>query len=115
MPSNEGRKKLFEIYLSTLPKSDDIDWDYLVAKSNGYSGADIAGVCRDAAMMPMRKKLAEIRSKGINADVIAKIKGEINIPVTMDDLKDALNNVSKSVSNDDLGRYDEWMREFGST
>jgi len=115
LPSDNGRRKLFEIYLNSLEKSDDINWDYLVEKSQGYSGADIANVCRDAAMMPMRKKLAEIRSKGINAKIIEQIKDKVNVPLCMDDMKEALNNVSRSVSNDDLGRYEEWMKEFGST
>jgi katanin p60 ATPase-containing subunit A1 len=36
----------------------EIDWQKLVEITDGYSGADISNVCRDAAMMPMRKKLA---------------------------------------------------------
>ena len=33
----------------------DIDWDYLVKKSEGYSGADITNVIREAAMLPIRR------------------------------------------------------------
>lgn len=35
--------------------SSDIDWDYLVKKSEGYSGADITNVIREAAMLPIRR------------------------------------------------------------
>jgi katanin p60 ATPase-containing subunit A1 len=43
--------------------SPDIDWAELIRITDGYSGADLANVCRDAAMMPLRKKIA---SGGIN-------------------------------------------------
>ena len=37
--------------------TEDIDWNHLIKITDGYSGADISNVCREAAMMPMRKKL----------------------------------------------------------
>jgi katanin p60 ATPase-containing subunit A1 len=36
-----------------------VNLDFLTNKAKGYSGADISNVCREAAMMPMRKKLLE--------------------------------------------------------
>ena len=116
LPSEKGRKRLFEIYLSSVNhKIEDIDWEHIISRTQGYSGADIANVCRDAAMLPMRKKLMQIRSQGLNAQNIMKIKSEVEVPVTMDDLKEALCNVSKSVSGDDMAKYEQWMKEFGST
>ena len=115
LPSDKGRKRLFEIYLSSVNhKNNEIDWDVLISKTQGYSGADIANVCRDAAMLPMRKKLMQLRVQGFNPQAIAKIKSEAEVPVSMEDFKEALSNVSKSVSNDDLDKYDTWMKEFGS-
>ena len=67
-------------------------------------------------MIPMRRKLAQIRSAGgLSSEMIDKIRGEVDCPLTMDDLKEALKNVSRSVSNDDLSNYQQWMKEFGST
>jgi katanin p60 ATPase-containing subunit A1 len=48
---------------------ENIEWDSLVSKCDGYSGADIANVCREAAMMPMRRKLLS-GNFGFNLDEI---------------------------------------------
>ena len=39
--------------------AEDIDWAELIRVTDGYSGADLANVCRDAAMMPLRRKIAQ--------------------------------------------------------
>lgn len=58
----------------------DVDMDALVKKTKGYSGADISNVCRDAAMMPMRKKILEGK---LNFEQIASLnQDEIDLPIT---------------------------------
>lgn len=49
--------------------SDNIDWKKLVDLTDGYSGSDISNVCREAAYMPMRRKL--LRGGGLLADKLA--------------------------------------------
>ena len=116
LPSDKGRKRLFEIYLSSVSHNpDEMDWEYLIRRTEGYSGADISNVCRDAAMLPMRRKIMTLRAQGFNPQIIAKVKSEVEVPLTFNDLKEALGNCSKSVSNDDLEKYETWMKEFGST
>ena len=58
LPTAIGRKQLFEINLKGLDINEGIDYDRLIEITEGYSGADLANVCRDAAMMPLRKKIA---------------------------------------------------------
>lgn len=57
LPTEKGRSELFKINLKNIDLDADINWDKLVEITDGYSGADISNVCRDAAMMPMRRKL----------------------------------------------------------
>ncbi len=71
-----------------------MDWENLIRITEGYSGADLANVCRDAAMMPLRRKL----SQGIDILQIKGMQNEVDIPLTMIDFQDAIKNVSKSVS-----------------
>lgn len=78
-----------------LEVEDDIDWDLIVDKTEGYSGADLSNVCREAAMMPLRRKL---KANGININEIDQLRKEIDVPVSMLDFSDAMKNISKSVS-----------------
>jgi katanin p60 ATPase-containing subunit A1 len=111
LPTEKGREELFKINLKGLPLDNDIDWKKLVDITEGYSGADISNVCRDAAMMPMRRKLQSATFDIMN---IQKIENEIDVPLTMQDFMDAIKNISKSVSADQLKDYAEWMKQFGS-
>ena len=116
LPNSECRKQLFEINLKNVSLENDAELQGIVSKTQGYSGADIASLCRDAAMMPMRRNLMKMRNKGgINADLVAKMKEDVDVPISANDFKEALKNTSKSVSDTDLENYKKWMDTFGST
>ena len=53
----EGRKKIFEIYLKKMPIAEDVDVNKLAKKTSGYVGADIEGVCREAGMLALREDM----------------------------------------------------------
>ncbi len=57
VPSEEGRIKIFEIYLQKMPLAAAIDAAKLASKTEGYVGADVEGVCREAAMIALREDL----------------------------------------------------------
>ena len=42
-------------------------------------------------------------------------KDELDMPVTKQDFLEALQKCNKSVSKEDLDKYEKWMEEFGST
>jgi katanin p60 ATPase-containing subunit A1 len=111
LPSEVGRRQLFDINLKGIKVDEAVDYAELVKKTKGYSGADIANVCREAAMMPMRRKILE---GGLNFDEIQKINHEeLDVPITMSDFNEALKNISKSVSAANIEEYQKWMAEFG--
>ena len=70
LPNEKGRKVLFDINLVGINMNEDVKWDSLVQKTKGYSGADISNVCREAAMMPMRRRLL---TGDLDFDEIVKI------------------------------------------
>jgi SpoVK/Ycf46/Vps4 family AAA+-type ATPase len=42
------------------------------------------------------------------------MQNEVDTPLTMVDFKDAIKNVSRSVCQEQLNEYAEWMKQFGS-
>jgi len=55
IPDGNDRKEIFEIHLRNKPLAPKIRLDDLVSKTEGFSGADIAGVCRGAALKALRR------------------------------------------------------------
>ncbi|XP_015788050.1 katanin p60 ATPase-containing subunit A-like 1 [Tetranychus urticae] len=111
LPNKEGREALLKINLREVEKSPDLDISDISIQLDGYSGADITNVCRDACMMAMRRKIA-----GLTPEQIRNLsKDELELPVSPGDFYEAIRKVNKSVSEEDLMKYEKWMAEFGST
>ncbi|MGD0551454.1 MAG: AAA family ATPase [Sedimentisphaerales bacterium] len=56
LPDSAARASIFHVHLAEKPLADDIDQQELVRRTEGFSGADIAAVCREAAMIAAREK-----------------------------------------------------------
>ena len=56
LPDLVGRKKIFKVHLKPLVISKNIDVNFLARQTPGFSGADIANVCNEAALIAARKK-----------------------------------------------------------
>merc|ERR1711920_716983 len=100
--------------MAGIRKGDDVDVDDLVKRTDGYSGADVTNVCREAAMMGLRKRMQKARAEGIPLVKIQALKDEVDVPVTQTDFLEAVKNVSRSVGSEDLQHFADWMKEFGS-
>jgi len=103
-PGFEARKKIFEINLRGVELSDDVDVDFLAEVTGFYSGADIALLCREAAMRPIREiKEEELERKDIRLR-----------PLKMSDFEAALKKIRPSITKEEIERYEKWAMEFGS-
>lgn len=117
LPNEIGRRALFDINIKGLNLAKDMDMEALVKKTDGYSGADLTNVCREAAMMPMRQHLMNgtVDLVDLGTGDVAKIDEQVkDIPITMKDFEEALKNIQKSVSQEYLDEYAKWMADFGS-
>ncbi len=107
LPDLNGRVALLRINLREVTLDDDVDLEKIADRLDGYSGADVTTVCRDASMMGMRRKI-----EGLSIEQIQAIpKEELNMPAKMEDFVDVLKKVSPSVSKNDLEKYEKWMAE----
>ena len=66
MPDLTERKAIFEVHLGPIKVDDSIDVDFLSRQTPGFSGADIANVCNEAALYAARKG----RDKVIHQDFL---------------------------------------------
>ena len=98
---------------TSLPSQATVDLEALAEKMKvgGFSGADITNLCRDAAMMPMRRRI-----KGLNREEIKNLPKDAtaDLPVSQDDLLQALGRIHSSVSAGDLAKHEQWLSEFGA-
>jgi len=110
LPDKEAASALLKINLKEVRLADDVNMDMLAEKLQGYSGADITNVCRDASMMVMRRRI-----QGLTPSEIRNLsREELDIPTKWEDFLLALSHISPSVSAGDIAKYESWMEEYGA-
>lgn len=60
LPSMKEREEIFKVHLRPLITEDSIDVHFLAAQTPGFSGADIANICNEAALMAARQKKEKV-------------------------------------------------------
>eukprot|EP01132_Coremiostelium_polycephalum_P007913 gene7913-9739_t len=141
LPEPQARAKMFQIHIGKTPNTlTPNDFKKLAEMTEGYSGSDIASVCKDAIMQPVRSVQTATHFKTIRApsredpNVMAEyvtpcspgdpaaeemtwmdIDGaKLKEPeITFNDCYKSVRNVKPSVSQKDLEKYVEFTRDFG--
>jgi len=100
MPDRNMRKEIFKVHTKKM-KLKDVDINDLVEKTSGYSGADIAALCREAGMNALRKAVKEGKKK---------IDG-----VTMEDFRSALKKIKPSVDEEQRNHWEKVKEGFSKS
>ena len=74
LPDLNERKEIFEVHVKPLTLAKDVDVDFLSKQTPGFSGADIANVCNESALIAARKN-KKIVEKQDFLDAVDRIIG----------------------------------------
>ena len=74
MPDLNERRAIFEVHLKPLKKVKDLDIDFLAKQTPGFSGADIANICNEAALIAARFDKKQVEKQDF-LDAVDRIIG----------------------------------------
>ncbi len=74
LPDIRERKEIFEVHLAPLKKAEGLDTDFLAKQTPGFSGADIANVCNEAALIAARNNKTAVDKQDF-LDAVDRIVG----------------------------------------
>lgn len=121
IPGRDGRKDILAVHLRSMPLDEDVSTDRLANLTQGFVGADLAALAREAAMKCLTRNL-------INLDLDKPIPQStlISMKVNMNDFMNALSEVEPSgmrevivdipkVGWSDVGGFDSIKKEIRET
>jgi len=90
IPDRNARREILQIHTRGMPLADDVDLDKLAEMTRGYTGADLAALCREAAMKAIRRILPSIdfSEEKIPPEILDKLV------VTMKDFMNAFKEIT---------------------
>ncbi|NWR73977.1 FIGL1 protein, partial [Centropus unirufus] len=105
LPEASARKQIVTRLMSREHCSlNEEEIELIVKKSNGFSGADMTQLCREASLGPIRS---------LQSMDIATIMPDQVRPIAFLDFESAFRTVRPSVSSKDLELYETWNQTFG--
>ncbi|MCD1294728.1 AAA family ATPase [Methanocella sp. CWC-04] len=92
VPDKAGRKEIFQIHTRAMPLTPDVSLDELSDLTYGFVGADIAALCKEAAMNVLRRVLPklDLKDQTIPQEVLEQLR------VTRQDFEESLRIIQPS-------------------
>ena len=95
LPDEPARRKILDLNMREIPVAEDVDLDSVARKLEGYSGADIAYLCRKVAETVFEKAIGKDHEP----------------PIANEDFEEVLAKFKPSVSRVDIDRYRSFQAE----
>jgi transitional endoplasmic reticulum ATPase len=109
VPDRDGRRKIIEVHTREKPLADGVDLDDLADRTDGYVGADIEALCREASMNASREFIREMEQATDGVEIERSLG---NVRITHDHFQQALTEVQPSVTDETQKRYEEIESRF---
>ncbi|HEU0145068.1 MAG TPA: CDC48 family AAA ATPase, partial [Nitrososphaera sp.] len=119
VPDKRGRLEVLQIHARNMPLNEDVNQEKIAAVTHGFVGADLEGLCKEAAMKCLRRLLPELNleDEKIPPETLEKLI------ITMADFDNAIKEVMPSAMREvylespdvkwgDIGGLDEVKREL---
>ena len=108
VPDEEAREKIFEVHTRSKPLADDVDLEWLAGETEGFVGADIEALVREASMTASREFI-----NSVDPDEVGDSVG--NVRVSREHFEQALDEVTPSVTEEIREQYEEIEEQFDRT
>jgi spastin len=106
LPDAPARESLLKRTLDGAPASlPPAELQKLVAATDGYSGSDLAALCREAALAPLRE---------VPPDKLATMPASKVRPIGYKDFEAAMRVIRPSVDSQQLKHFIDWDNQFGA-
>ncbi|EMA42199.1 ATPase AAA [Halococcus morrhuae DSM 1307] len=105
VPDEDAREAIFEVHTRDKPLADDVDLADLARRTEGYVGADIEAVTREAAMAATRELIQTVDPEDLDGSVG-------NVRIEDEHFDQALDDVTPSVTAETKERYEEIEDRF---
>ena len=107
VPDEAARRAIFTVHTRSKPLADDVDLDSLARRTEGYVGADVEAVCREAALAASRELIIEVDPEDVGDSAG-------NVRISAEHFDWALSEVTPSITDETRERYEEIEERFDS-
>jgi transitional endoplasmic reticulum ATPase len=101
VPDENSRESVFQVHTEGKPLSDDVNFNKLAIETEGFVGADIEEVCREASMNASRNAITDAGSGAVGEHQLEELE------ISMEDFETAVEEATASVTVDIREQYNE--------